>query len=72
MCIGCNQVFGIAYTYNFKIMATVNTNYINAELLDQELNFEALAEYLDGDDYPGRHTNGWTEFWIEVFGFDKK
>ena len=67
MCIGGNQAFAITHTINFKTMTTINT-----ELLDQELNLEELVEVSGGDYYPGQRTNGWTEFWIKVFGFDKK
>ena len=72
MCIGGNQAFAITHTINFKTMTTINTYYSNTELLDQELNLEELVEVSGGDYYPGQRTNGWTEFWIKVFGFDKK
>jgi len=44
MCIGGNQAFGITHTINFKTMTTINTDYSNTELLDQELNFDELQE----------------------------
>ena len=48
MCIGGNQAFGIAHTINFKTMTTINTDYSNTELLDQELTTAELSEVSGG------------------------
>ena len=48
MCIGGNQAFGITHTINFKTMTTINTDYSNTELLDQELTTAELSEVSGG------------------------
>ena len=48
MCIGGNQAFGITHTINFKTMTTINTDYSNTELLDQELTIEDLSDFAGG------------------------
>ncbi len=48
MCIGGNQAFGITHTINFKTMTTINTDYNNTELLDQELTIEDLSDFAGG------------------------
>ncbi len=48
MCIGGNQAFGITHTINFKTMTTINTDYNNTELLDQELTTAELSEVSGG------------------------
>ncbi len=48
MCIGGNQAFGITHTINFKIMTTINTDYNNPELLDQELSIHELQAAAGG------------------------
>ncbi len=51
MCIGGNQAFGITHTINFKAMTTINTDYNNTELLDQELNVQELRLISGGLGY---------------------
>jgi len=48
MCIGGNQAFGITHTINFKTMTTINTDYSNTELLDQELTNQELSQVSGG------------------------
>ncbi len=48
MCIGGNQAFGITHTINFKTMTTINTDYNNPELLDQELSIHELQAAAGG------------------------
>tara|TARA_B100001964_G_scaffold42373_1_gene47027 strand:- start:416 stop:661 length:246 start_codon:yes stop_codon:yes gene_type:complete len=62
MCIGGNQAFGITHTINFKAMTTINTDYSNTELLDQELNLKELVDVSGGKWNPnhyGKGKGGW-------------
>ncbi len=76
MCIGGNQAFGITHTINFKEMTTINTDYNNTELLDQELNFEELKGVAGGSrDQPlwqigGDHKGRCRTTWLRVLAGD--
>ena len=52
MCIGGHKAFGITHTINFKTMTTINTDYSNTELLDQELTTEELSDVSGGSAIP--------------------
>ncbi len=49
MCIEGNQAFGITHTINYKTMTTINTEYTNTELLDQELSTSQLIAITGGN-----------------------
>ena len=63
MCIGGNQAFGITHTINFKPMTTINTDYSNTELLDQDLDFNELSVIVAGHSDACKRQSSFSTSW---------